>query len=412
MKLRSIITFICAALVIAALTVPSAQGGASTADYIVVLQEGSSPSAAAKRHGVSAKHLYKHALRGYSATLTAKKVRKINADPAVDYVVRDKAVSYSKPPTGNKTPPPPPAPTVQKVPTGFLRIDSPASRRDGVDDAVNVDVAVIDTGIDPGHSDLRYAGGYNCSTGASAADGNGHGTHVAGTIGAKDNTLGSVGIAPGARMWGIRVLNNAGSGTTSSVICGIDWVTAHSTTIEVANLSLGGGGSDDNNCGVTNKDPMHAAICRAVNAGVTFVVAAGNEGANAATSTPAAYDEVITVSAYSDFDGLAGALGTPTCRADEDDSFANFSNWGSDVDIAAPGVCIYSTWKGNSYNTISGTSMATPHVAGAAALYKAANPGADPAAVKAALQSHASTAAVADDKDSVWEGLLSVGGWL
>ncbi len=119
---------------------------------------------------------------------------------------------------------------------------------------------------------------------------------------------------------------------------------------------------------------MHAAICKAVAAGITFVVAAGNDSADAATFTPAAYDEVITVSALADFNGLPGGGAASTCRTDVDDTFASFSNYGSDVDIIAPGVCIYSTSKLGGYDTMSGTSMASPHVAGGAALYTATNP--------------------------------------
>jgi subtilisin family serine protease len=274
-----------------------------------------------------------------------------------------------------------------------------------------VDVAVIDTGIDLDHPDLNVytAGAKNCSSGTSADDGNGHGTHVSGTIGALDNATGVVGMAPGARVWPVRVLNNRGSGTWSDIVCGIDYVTAHASQIEVANMSLGGTGTDDGNCGRSNNDAMHTAICNAVAAGVTFVVAAGNETDDAANHVPAAYDEVITVSALADFNGLPGGGAAATCRSDVDDTFASFSNYGADVDIIAPGVCINSTWKGGGYNTISGTSMASPHVAGGAALYKANNPGASPAQVKSALQAAGTTDwNNADDHDSTKERLLNV----
>jgi subtilisin family serine protease len=274
---------------------------------------------------------------------------------------------------------------------------------------VDVDVAVIDTGVDLDHPDLNVytAGAKNCSTGRSADDGNGHGTHVSGTIGALDNDLGVVGVAPGARIWPVRVLNRSGSGSTASVVCGIDYVTAHASEIEVANMSLGGGGSDDGNCGINNNDAMHRAICASVLAGVTYAVAAGNESDNAANHVPAAYDEVITVSALADFNGLPGGGAAATCRADVDDTFADFSNFGADVDLIAPGVCILSTWKGASYNTISGTSMATPHVAGGAALYKSTQPAASPAAVKAALQA-AGNLNWTGDPDGTKEPLLNV----
>jgi subtilisin family serine protease len=186
-----------------------------------------------------------------------------------------------------------------------------------------------------------------------------------------------VGVVPGARIWSVRVLNNAGSGSTSSVICGIDWVTAthtdgnSSNDIAVANMSLGGSGSDSGGC--SNGDAEHRAICRSVAAGVTYAVAAGNDGADFQSSAPAAYNEVLTVTAVADFNGQPGGGASPTCRTDVDDSAADFSNYATlSTDqahtIAAPGVCILSTWKGGGYNTISGTSMATPHETGVAAL--------------------------------------------
>ncbi len=160
------------------------------------------------------------------------------------------------------------------------------------------------------------------------------------------------------------MLNAAGVGWESDIICGIDWVTANAGAIEVANMSLGGSGSDDGNCGRTDGDAEHQAICDSVDAGVTYAVAAGNDHQDAATFAPAAYDEVITVSALADFNGQPGGGARPTCRTDQDDTFADFSNYGADVDVIAPGVCILSTWMNGGYNTISGTSMASPHTAG------------------------------------------------
>jgi subtilisin len=196
---------------------------------------------------------------------------------------------------------------------------------------VNVDIAVIDTGIDLDHPDLNARNGTNCvSPGAPAEDDHGHGTHVAGTAAARDNDSGVVGVAPGARVWAVKVLNAAGSGTTSQIVCGIDWVTANARTgagIEVANMSLGGQSlfGSFSTCSST-WDPMHPAICRSVNAGVTYAVAAGNSAANSNSFVPATYAEVITVSALADFNGQPGGGAAATCRADEDDTFANFSN--------------------------------------------------------------------------------------
>jgi subtilisin family serine protease len=192
-------------------------------------------------------------------------------------------------------------------------------------------------------------------------------------------------------------------------MCGIDWVTSKASTIEVANLSLGGTGTDSE-CG--GADTFHDAICRSVAAGVTYVVAAGNAALDARSFVPAAYDEVITVSALADFDGRPGGEADATCRPDEDDTLADFSNYGEDVDLIAPGVCIYSTWNGGGYNTISGTSMASPHVAGAAALYKSTHPEAPPAEVEAALQEAGTSSWDSDDdKDEVKEPLVDVAGF-
>jgi subtilisin family serine protease len=235
-------------------------------------------------------------------------------------------------------------------------------------------------------------------------------------VAALDNDIGVVGVAPGARLWGVKVLSDQGSGYKSHIIAGIDYVTANAGSIEVANMSLGGSGSDDGKSCSATTDSYKKAICNSVAAGVTYAVAAGNSSADAATAVPAAYDMVITVSALADFDGLPGGRAAATCRADVDDTFANFSNYGADVDLIAPGVCITSTWPtaliASGYNTISGTSMASPHVAGAAALYKATNPGATPAQVQSALQGAGTTDwNNVDDKDSTKEKLLNVSGF-
>lgn len=373
--------------------------------YIVVLSDGAAPTKVASDHaskyGAQVDHLYNAALKGYAAHMSASSAARLANDPRVLFVQRDGVVHA----------------TEQTTPTGINRSDaelSPTAAIDGVDARVDVDVAVIDTGVDLDHPDLNVftAGAKNCSTGRSADDGNGHGSHVAGTIGAIDNGTGVVGMAPGARIWPVRVLDNRGSGSWSAVICGIDYVTANASRIEVVNMSLGGAGSDDGNCGNTNNDAMHKAICRSVAQGITYVVAAGNSAADSSTFVPAAYDEVITVSALADFDGVPGGAGAATCRSDVDDTLANFSNFGADVDIIAPGVCIRSTWKGGGYNTISGTSMASPHVAGGAALYKSKNPSATREQVKAALlNAGTSDWNSSDDRDPIKEPLLNVFGF-
>jgi len=395
-----------------------ANGDAIPGQYIIVLTDGVDTAAVANEmaqtHGLGLGHVYNNALKGFAARVPGARLDALQNDPRVVSVTPDLYVSIVQAPCGTPKGGPCDSGGGQTIPTGILRINgdlSSATAGDGTG-TVDVDVAVIDTGIDVDHPDLDVVGGYNCSVGNSYNDGNGHGTHVAGTIGALDNDTGVVGVAPGARMWAVRVLNNAGSGTRSDVICGIDWVTANADTIEVANMSLGGSGSDDGLSCAETTDPYKIAICNSVAAGVTYAVAAGNDSADAADSVPAAYDMVITVSALADFDGEPGGLAASTCRSDEDDTFANFSNYGADVDIIAPGVCILSTWNDGGYNTISGTSMASPHVAGAAALYKANNPGATPAEVQDALQNAGNFDwDNSDDGDSIKEPLLDVGGF-
>jgi subtilisin family serine protease len=344
----------------------SAAAGTIAGQYIVVLEDGANARSVAASHARSADvdvlRVYEHALKGYTARLSERALERVRADARVLFVSADRTVTA----------------TAQTLPTGVNRIEGDQSSTKSGDGSgsVNVAVAIIDTGIDVDHPDLNVAGGRNCSTGRSFDDGNGHGTHVAGSVAAKDDTTGVVGMAPGARLYAVRVLNNAGSGSWSSVICGIDWVTANaaSTGIKVANMSLGGSGSDDGNCGNSNNDALHKAICNSVAKGVTYVVAAGNDNANLANFVPAAYNEVLSVTAVADFNGQPGGGAAATCRSDVDDTAADFSNWttiGSSDEahtIAAPGVCINSTWKRGSYQTISGTSMASPHIAGTAAL--------------------------------------------
>lgn len=352
--------------------------------YIVVLKDGVSGEDSIAndvigKYGVLTSSVFSHAIKGFVVKLPAvlpkdvleERLKALKDDPRVEFVSEDRYVSIE----------------AESLPTGVNRVNAENKSNKGA----GVHVAVIDTGIDTGHTDLHdnIAGGKNCSTGSSYRDQNGHGTHVAGTIAAIDNDRGVVGVAPSAKLWSVRVLDRNGSGTWSSVICGVDFVTSKAPKnggpITVANMSLGGGGTSDNNCGNSNNDALHKAICKARDAGVTFVVAAGNSGTNASQSVPAAYDDaVITVSALADSDGKAGGVGGATSYG-ADDIFASFSNYGSPVDIAAPGVDIYSTWLSGRYKTISGTSMATPHVAGAAALYIATHPGALWAEVKNAL---------------------------
>ncbi len=275
----------------------------------------------------------------------------------------------------------------------------PLARIDGLDERVDIDVAILDSGVGP-HIDLRVAGGYDCTGGGRIADTYGHGTHVAGTVGALDNGIGVVGMAPGARLWSVKVLGDDGLGWLSWAACGVEWVLGRRDAvdparprIEIANMSVSwlGDSADEGDCGLADGDVLHQAICRSVDDGTTYVVAAGNQSTDAATRRPGAYDEVITVSALADFDGAPGGLGDqsaicPWYSPDVDDTYGDFSNFGADVDLIAPGKCILSTYPGGVYAWMTGTSMATPTVAGAVALYLSEHPGTRPGLVRQALQ--------------------------
>jgi subtilisin len=327
--------------------------------YIVVFKdEVDDPAAAAneiaRARGLGLRHTYQTALKGFAAVIPPARLDAVRTDPRIRYIAPDYVLQINQ----------------QIVPTGVGRIE--ADLNPSASDPVDVDIAIIDTGIDLDHPDLNVVSHVSFA-GGDGDDKHGHGTHVAGIAAARDNGIGVVGVAPGARLHAVKVLKPNGSGSTSDIVAGIDYVAQNADVIDVANMSLGGSGSDDGNCGNTNEDPMHTAICSAVNAGVVFVVSAGNASRDTKYSRPGSYDEVITVSAMADFDGQAGGYASPTCENDEDDSFAYFSNYGADVDLMAPGVCILSTWNDGGTNTISGTSMASPHVAGVVGLYIAAN---------------------------------------
>ncbi len=306
-------------------------------------------------------------------------------------------------PTSPPSPTPTPSPLVQQASTGLRRI---GASTDGIHQTLankgaGIGVAVVDTGVDLTHPDLApVVDGVSCVSGVpSSADDNGHGSHVAGIIAARDNGIGTVGVAPAATLYSVKVLNSSGTGSWSDVICGIDWVIQNaknadgSQRIQVMNLSLGGSGSSDNNCGNTDNDPLHQAICAARDAGITIVTAAGNSGTSVSTTVPAAYsDAVITVSALTDTDGGAGGLGTAASFGADDD-FASFSAYGSAVTVGAPGVAIYSTYRNDGYVTMSGTSMAAPFVTGSAVLDLQQHPGSTWLQVKSDLISSGETGA-------------------
>lgn len=281
----------------------------------------------------------------------------------------------------------------QSLPTGVDRIDielNNVAKIDGIDERVDVDVVIIDTGIDTDHPDLNIFAGKNFTQGPGQTskyeDFDGHGTHVAGIVGALDNDFGVVGVAPGARIWVAKVLKDNGPSFLSNIIKALEWVHENADQIEVANMSLSATGTSSS---------FRIAIQNCVSAGVVCVAAAGNESRDvygpdgifdtADDTIPAAYPEVVTISALIDTDGRPGGLGFAT-SAGPDDSIVDFSNYSSSVvasnpvtstggaiDLLLPGVFINSTYLNGGYAELSGTSMASPHAAGIIALYIATN---------------------------------------
>lgn len=301
-------------------------------------------AALAARYGGAVRRTYTTAIRGFAAALPARAAARLAAQNAdVDYCEADGVVSaFGR--AGSSAKPPwagggDGGSQAQTIPWGISRIGGPAN-------GAGLWAWVIDTGIDLDHPDLNVDLG--CSANFvtrgknSPADGHGHGTHVAGTIAALDNEIDVVGVAAGATLCAVRVLDNSGSGLVSWLVAGVDHVAQRADPGDVANLSLGGLG---------HWESLHDAITNAASAGILFAIAAGNSGADAQNYEPAhiEHPNVYTVSAI-----------------DSEDNFASWSNWGNPpVDFAAPGVGVLSTKKDSGTTTMSGTSMATPHVAGA-----------------------------------------------
>jgi aqualysin 1 len=325
--------------------------------YIVVLKNNEDPDQVAQKKerelGGKVKHIYKHALNGFSIEISDDQVEELRANPEVAYVEQDQVVQA----------------VAQTLPwgmgdNGIVANQSSTKVGDGTGTISNVNAYVIDTGIDTSHPDLNVVNHVNPSGAAGGnKDCNGHGTHVAGTVAAKDNTADVVGVAPGAPLTGVKVLNCSGAGSWSGVIKGIDWVTANAKKPAVANMSLGGGASK----------AVDDAVIRSASSGVFYAVAAGNNGADACTNSPAragTNNGVMTVAA-----------------TDVNDKEASWSNYGKCVDIWAPGVSILSTRKGGGTTTMSGTSMASPHGAGGGALYLSSHTTDTPSDVESAIKS-------------------------
>jgi subtilisin family serine protease len=335
-------------------------------NYIVVLDQ--DPTGAAGDPGLAAaeadqvilstssgrvKHVYAHSINGFSAEMSEADALALSNDPRVRFVEEDSIMEIVT--------------TQSNATWGIDRIDQASRPLSGTytytSTGSGVNAYIIDTGIRVTHTQFgtRASVAFDAvGDGRNGIDCNGHGTHVSGTVGGS-----TYGVAKAVRLFAVRVLNCSGSGTTSGVIAGVDWVTAHHISPAVANMSLGGGVSSS----------LDTAVANSISSGVTYAIAAGNSNTNANTSSPARVGTAITV-------------GASTIN----DARSSFSNFGSVVDIFAPGSSITSAWatSNTATNTISGTSMATPHVAGVAARFLQNNRTASPATVRNAIVNAAS----------------------
>ncbi|WP_328873930.1 S8 family peptidase [Streptomyces sp. NBC_00287] len=356
------------------------QPGSVSGSYLVTLEGGTqAPSAAGKglaeKYGAKISHTYGTVLNGYAIRASERQARQLAADPRVASVVQDTRVTL------DHTQKNPPSWGLDRIDQRNLPLNNSYTWPESAGSGVTV--YVIDTGIRISHKDFggRASYGWDFVGGdKSAGDGNGHGTHVAGTVAGS-----KYGVAKKAKVVSVRVLDNAGAGTTAQVIAGIDWVTRNAKKPAVANVSLGG----------TYNAQLNAAVRNSVASGVTYTVAAGNDGLPAGLYSPASVGSAITVGA-----------------TDRKDARASFSNFGSALDLFAPGVAITSaSYASNTAKaTYSGTSMAAPHVAGAAALYLADHRKASPAQVSKALVAQAASGKVSGRELGSPNKLLQVPG--
>jgi subtilisin family serine protease len=316
--------------------------------YIVVYKDSAAVEAKTTATSLGSKvtNQYSHALHGFAASMSETQAKQLAADPDVEFVQQNQTVHISTDQT------PTPSWGLDRVDQRNLPLNNTYSY---TTTASNVHAYIIDTGADLDHPDFggRMSSGFDAVDGGTAEDGNGHGTHVAGNIGGT-----TYGLAKGVQLVAVRVLDASGGGTSAGVIAGIDWVTANAIKPAVANMSLGGG----------TDAALDEAVSDSIASGVTYAIASGNSNANACNYSPARVPTAITVNASTNTDARA-----------------SFSNYGNCTDIFAPGQNITSDWLSGGTNTISGTSMATPHVAGAAALWLADHPTDTAAQVSTAL---------------------------
>ncbi|WP_369202602.1 S8 family peptidase [Streptomyces sp. PU-14G] len=349
--------------------------------YIVTMKKSavSTKSAAAKGktvivdHGGKVRRTFTKALNGYSAKMSASEAKELAADPAVDKVFANQKHTVSAEQAN------PPNWGLDRIDTPELNLDDKYVYPDSAGEGVTA--YIIDTGVRTTHKDFggRATSGFDAVDGDDdASDGNGHGTHVASTVAGEAH-----GVAKKADVVAVRVLDDNGSGTTEQVVAGIDWVTKNAKAPSVANMSLGGGADE----------ALDTAVQNSIKAGVTFAVAAGNESSDAGNNSPARVPEAITVGA-----------------TDNKDAQADFSNYGKVVDLYAPGVDITAAWNtgDDATDTISGTSMASPHVAGAAAVYLSGHKDAAPEAVSKALTDGAAKDVVGNPGEGSPNLLLNV----
>ena len=358
----------------AALAQAHQPGGQGPGRYIVVLNDdvsdpGRAADAIARRDGLGVGFVYSHALKGFSATMPEARLDEVRSDGRVAYVERDRMAHT----------------TEQTLPWGIDRIDADASSTlagDGAGSVDNVNAYVIDSGIDRAHTDLNVVTHRNFTRDGKNNDCSGHGTHVAGTLAARDNVQDMVGVAPGAPLTGVKVLGCNGGGSYSKIIKGIDWVTANAAKPAVANMSLEG----------PTSQAMDDAVRNSAASGILYSIAAGNDAQPACNYSPARAglankdtnsDGIVN---QNDSNGIVTTAATNTL-----DEEASFSNYGKCVDIWAPGVGIVSTKLGGLTTTKRGTSMAAPHVGGGGALYLSANTSATPLEVERVLKANVRT---------------------